>query len=149
MLSFIRSTVFDFFTVILILSFILLKTIPQDATDDLYAGPIKLTDFYTVFYICIGTRIVYALNRWLTIRWINNFVRDPTWNWPNEIAVVTGGSSGIGAEIVRELTRHRIKAIILDINPPSAKLGTHFSHYFAIPCAISNRMQETESHITS
>jgi all-trans-retinol dehydrogenase (NAD+) len=47
------------------------------------------------------------------------------WDWPRELAVVYGGSSGIGAETVRELNRHNVETIILDVNPPKSKLCTY------------------------
>jgi NAD(P)-dependent dehydrogenase (short-subunit alcohol dehydrogenase family) len=37
--------------------------------------------------------------------------------WDSEIAVVTGGSSGIGAEIVKCLVRKGVQVAVLDIQP--------------------------------
>lgn len=51
---------------------------------------------------------------------MNNFVRDKTWDWRKEIVIVTGGSSGIGLEMVNRFAQLRIKTIILDVVPPSA-----------------------------
>lgn len=43
------------------------------------------------------------------------------WNWDKEVAVVTGGCSGIGSMIVKRLISRGIKVAILDIQqlPPS------------------------------
>ncbi|KAG8411853.1 putative secondary metabolism biosynthetic enzyme [Metarhizium acridum] len=41
----------------------------------------------------------------------------PGWDWPNEIAVVTGGCSGIGLAIVQKLIAARVKVAVFDIQP--------------------------------
>lgn len=77
-------------------------------------------------YILFGVGLLSRLSSWLS-RWsVNNFVRDKTWDWTKEVVVVTGGSSGIGLEMVNRFTQLRIKTIILDVVPPSAAvLGEH------------------------
>ncbi|KAG5980435.1 hypothetical protein E4U55_004023 [Claviceps digitariae] len=39
----------------------------------------------------------------------------PGWDWPAEIAVVTGGCSGIGYCIVQRLVARRVRVVILDV----------------------------------
>lgn len=57
-----------------------------------------------------------ALNQWAENRWM--LKRDSgVWQWQNELAVVTGGSSGIGAMVVRELVARGIKVVVLDVEP--------------------------------
>lgn len=56
-----------------------------------------------------------AENRW---SWSND---KSGWNWPNEVAVVTGGSAGIGACVVKKLVSHGIKVAVLDIGPLSSQ----------------------------
>lgn len=59
-----------------------------------------------------------VLNRWAENRWTwKNDKND--WNWPSEVAVVTGGSAGIGACVVKKLVSHGIKVAVLDIGPLS------------------------------
>lgn len=59
-----------------------------------------------------------ALNRWAERRWM--WREDKTgWNWEHEIAVVTGGSAGIGACVVKQLVSHKIRVAVLDIQPLS------------------------------
>lgn len=41
----------------------------------------------------------------------------PGWDWPHEVAVVTGGCSGIGLAIVQKLLQKRIKVAVFDIQP--------------------------------
>ncbi|KAF1911337.1 hypothetical protein BDU57DRAFT_507252 [Ampelomyces quisqualis] len=58
------------------------------------------------------------LNRWAENRWL--FQTDKrTWNWEQEIAVVTGGSQGIGACVVKKLAFHGINCAVLDVAPLS------------------------------
>jgi all-trans-retinol dehydrogenase (NAD+) len=59
-----------------------------------------------------------VLNRWAENGWI---WRSDTsnWNWKNEVAVVTGGSNGIGACVAKKLVSHGIKVAVLDITPLS------------------------------
>ncbi|KAF5553359.1 retinal short-chain dehydrogenase reductase [Fusarium mexicanum] len=66
-------------------------------------------------------------NAWLTRRKVNNFLTDNSWNWTKEIVVVTGGSSGIGKEIVLKLAKKHIKVIIVDLNAPSYQLPPNVS----------------------
>lgn len=37
------------------------------------------------------------------------------WNWKEEVAVVTGGCSGIGEEMVKSLSKKGVKVVILDV----------------------------------
>lgn len=56
-----------------------------------------------------------ADNRW---SWSSD---NSNWHWPNEVAVVTGGSAGIGACVVKKLVGHGIKVAVLDIGALSGQ----------------------------
>ncbi|RMZ73830.1 dehydrogenase reductase sdr family member 8 precursor [Pyrenophora seminiperda CCB06] len=59
-----------------------------------------------------------GLNRWAERRWIWKTDKS-AWDWKHEIAVVTGGSAGIGAYVVKRLASHGIRVAVLDVNPLS------------------------------
>jgi 3-oxoacyl-ACP reductase-like protein len=52
------------------------------------------------------------------------------WNWKEEIAVVTGGCSGIGEEIVKALASKGVKVVIMDVSdmPERLKEGEYDYH---------------------
>jgi all-trans-retinol dehydrogenase (NAD+) len=70
-----------------------------------------------LFALGVASRINSRLNEWALhqYRWRKSSTE--TWNWPKEIAVVTGGSSGIGAMLTKKLAYKGIKVIVLDVNP--------------------------------
>ncbi|KAJ3957406.1 hypothetical protein N0V92_006021 [Colletotrichum tropicale] len=51
----------------------------------------------------------------------NNWVTDNKWDWDREIIVVTGGSSGIGASIIKHIFARNPKAtiVVVDLAPLS------------------------------
>ncbi|KAI4645984.1 hypothetical protein J4E93_005563 [Alternaria ventricosa] len=59
-----------------------------------------------------------VLNRFAERRWIWRTDKS-IWDWKNEVAVVTGGSAGIGGCVVKKLTSHGIKVAVLDVSPLS------------------------------
>ena len=61
-----------------------------------------------------------VLNTWAENRWAWKNDRND-WDWPNEVAVVTGGSAGIGACVVKQLVSHGIQVAVLDIGPLSSQ----------------------------
>ena len=47
--------------------------------------------------------------------------------WPLQRVLITGGSNGIGAELVQNLQALGATIMIMDISPPSFNLGESFS----------------------
>ena len=70
-----------------------------------------------IFALGLIRRVNSRLNEWALhqYRWRRSSTE--TWDWPKEIAVVSGGSSGIGAALVKKLAYKNIKVIVLDVNP--------------------------------
>ena len=59
------------------------------------------------------------LNSWLNDVAANNWLwreEKLQWTWSREIAVLTGGSSGIGALTAQGLAR-KMKVVVLDVQP--------------------------------
>ncbi|KAH7305295.1 hypothetical protein B0I35DRAFT_444303 [Stachybotrys elegans] len=77
----------------------------------------------------LGLKSLQYWSAWYTKRKVNNHVSDPSWDWSREIVVVTGGSSGIGAAVVSRFAAKGIKVLILDRNPPHAKLSANTYFY--------------------
>jgi all-trans-retinol dehydrogenase (NAD+) len=85
-----------------------------------------------VFAVGLISRVNARLNQYALNNWSWKSQKDKwTWNW--EIAVVTGGSSGIGLETTRGLMRKGIKVAVLDVNPLPKQLEGCESPYFELP----------------
>ncbi|KAL6709002.1 hypothetical protein ACN47E_002129 [Coniothyrium glycines] len=79
------------------------------------------------------------LNRLAANRW--SLTSDKArWDWKNEVAVVTGGSGGIGACVVQQLVAHGIRVAVLDVVPLSesfTQAERKLIHYYK--CDITSR----------
>jgi short-subunit dehydrogenase len=60
-----------------------------------------------------------VLNRWAENKWVWKTDKSK-WDWKREVAVVTGGSAGIGACVVKKLVSRGIRVAVLDVSPLSA-----------------------------
>lgn len=67
-----------------------------------------------------GIAGVLKTNRFLNHLARNNwsFPSNETWNWPEEVAVVTGGSGGIGGQIVKGLAEKGVQVAVVDLVEP-------------------------------
>lgn len=72
--------------------------------------------------VLLGLGLAGTLSEWLSDRVRNNWNVDDTWDWPKEIAVVTGGAGGIGAFIVKKLAAKGVKVMVFDLQPPNEAL---------------------------
>lgn len=68
-------------------------------------------------------------------RVINNGVSDK-YDWENEIAVVTGGSDGIGKKVALLLAERGLKVVVLDIQPLKYEAPSNMTFY---NCNITSR----------
>ena len=86
--------------------------------------------------------LVRNLHLWLSDIAQNNFrLRSERhrYDWPNEIAVVTGASSGFGALISKSFADHGIKVMCLDLGDtaPDDMVGHSKLHYYK--CDVTDR----------
>lgn len=72
----------------------------------------------TAITLSIGAACVLA-NGMLSKRAVRGKKKAASWDWDKEIVVVTGGSSGIGKELVDGFSRRGVTVVSLDIKPPS------------------------------
>ena len=65
----------------------------------------------------------FALNRF-------RLTKDGTsWNWPNEIVLITGGSSGFGKLMTEKLASKVKKVVVLDVQSPPKEFENSMSCY--------------------
>ncbi|KAF2097218.1 NAD(P)-binding protein [Rhizodiscina lignyota] len=87
------------------------------------------------------------LNSWLNSLALNAWQirsRKADWNWNQEVAVVTGGCSGIGEVVVNGLTQKGVKVAVLDIQPLPASLKD-YANLQLYKCDITNAASVTET----
>ncbi|KAL4982561.1 hypothetical protein BDW68DRAFT_182421 [Aspergillus falconensis] len=70
-----------------------------------------------VVQITAAASVLLWLNDWLSAKSANNWVTDKSWDWKKEVAVVTGGSGGIGAGVAQRLAAMGARVVVLDIIP--------------------------------
>jgi hypothetical protein len=70
----------------------------------------------------------------------NNWTND-TYDWSKEIVLVTGGSDGIGAQVVNLLAERGIKVVVLDIQPLKyvGKFSRGSPSFFVWECSPVNQ----------
>jgi all-trans-retinol dehydrogenase (NAD+) len=71
------------------------------------------------YLLIIGA--VRQANKLLSSLVLNNWT-STTWDWKNEVALVTGGASGIGYHTAIGLAKHGITVAIVDVQEPQAAL---------------------------
>jgi len=80
---------------------------------------IKALKYLTIFAVL--RKINAKLNDWALNSWTWKSQKE-NWTWSWEIAVVTGGCSGIGKEIVKQLLEKDVRVAVLDIQALPAEL---------------------------
>jgi len=86
--------------------------------------PITQSTLVSIAKWAFGLSSAHYLSSELTEFSRNNwrFADTGRWNWKEEVAVVTGGCSGIGEEIVKALAKRGVKVVILDVSPLPERL---------------------------
>ncbi|BCS21148.1 uncharacterized protein APUU_21580S [Aspergillus puulaauensis] len=81
----------------------------------------SLARYESLVQIAAAASVILWLNDWLSTKSRNNWVIDDTWDWKEELVVVTGGSGGIGAGVARRLAALGSRVVVLDIIPLTFK----------------------------
>lgn len=77
----------------------------------------------------IGSLVLYYLHTKISERVLNNFQASETWIPENELVLLTGGSGCIGRQIMEDLSRKKVRVVILDINRPTFELPENVTFY--------------------
>lgn len=97
----------------------------------------------------LTSKVNSLLSRWAENKWIWKNEKT-SWKWDSEIAVITGGSNGIGAHVVRRLVSKGVKVAVLDIQPLSKDLEDCKLSCLEDPEAtVSTPAASSSGHMTS
>ncbi|KAF5556289.1 pectate lyase 1 [Fusarium napiforme] len=73
-----------------------------------------------------------------------------SWDWSKEIVLITGGSGGIGSEMVKKFSCRNIKVVSFDLQPPKDTLSTN-AHFYKVdvtsPQGIHEAMEQVRREI--
>lgn len=72
--------------------------------------------------VLAALQFLRSFNSYLSRGAQNNWVRLAPWDPSKELVVLTGGCSGIGKQILADLTNLKVKVIILDVKEPTFAL---------------------------
>jgi short-subunit dehydrogenase len=79
--------------------------------------------------VLMGSIVLYYLHTKISERVLNNFQVSDTWIPENELVLLTGGSGGIGRQIMEDLSRQKVRVVVLDINRPTFELPENATFY--------------------
>jgi hypothetical protein len=77
---------------------------------------LRKPDVAKAFRAITALSVARVVSKFLDKGVSNNWSND-TYDWSKEIVLVTGGSDGIGAQVVQLLAERGIKVVVLDIQP--------------------------------
>ncbi|OCK77298.1 dehydrogenase/reductase SDR family member 8 precursor [Lepidopterella palustris CBS 459.81] len=97
--------------------------------------------------------LVVRINRVLNHTALNSWrlrSEKKRWDWNNEVAVVTGGSSGIGELVVKGLMKKGVKVAVLDVQPlPDSLKNFANVKFFECDITSASTVHETADSIRS
>lgn len=116
------------------------SALSRPAANPLWAHRLRLSRAYV--YGAAAISVALKLNETLNWGCNNNWAKDPSWNWDNEVVLITGGCSGIGARLAQLLLARNplTRVIIVDYAPLSwvPAEGTRVTYY---QCDLSDSSQ--------
>lgn len=80
-------------------------------------SPVTRKTLGTIFALGFVRYANRTLSRWAANNWTSD-----SWQGEKELVLVTGGASGIGRQIMEDLSRAGARVVILDISEPNFKL---------------------------
>jgi short-subunit dehydrogenase len=75
--------------------------------------------------------LLRATNRFISRGALQNWTSNSRWNNDSELVLLTGGTSGIGKQVMEDLSASGVRVVILDINEPTFTLPSNVSFYKA------------------
>ncbi|KAJ5432385.1 Dehydrogenase RED2 [Penicillium daleae] len=81
--------------------------------------------------VVLALGLLRSINKSLSQWTLNNWTSSPRWNPARELILITGGSSGIGKQVMEDLAKTGVRVIILDINEPTFTLPANVTFYKA------------------
>ena len=92
--------------------------------------------------------VLRSINNSLTQWTMNNWTSNERWQPSRELILLTGGSSGIGKQVMEDLARTGVRVIILDINEPDFKLPANV-YFYRVDITSSANIAEVAKAIRS
>lgn len=111
---------------------------------------VNLTTVQAVLQTLLGLGVIRTLNSALSTIANNSWrlTASKGWDWPNEIAVITGGCSGIGYCTVERLLRKSIKVAIIDVQDiPQALANNPLVHFYKCDITSPDAVAKTADAI--
>ncbi|KAI1428195.1 hypothetical protein F5Y12DRAFT_79780 [Xylaria sp. FL1777] len=125
----------------LLLPIYLLAKFTKKGEDMTMLHPTAFSRFKTIFYLALARYLSKKISDGVTNGWSND-----KYNWPEEIAVVTGGSGGIGGHVVKLLAERGLKVVVLDIQPMTFDAGPNV-YYFKCDITSATSLAEVAKEI--
>ncbi|GAA6040142.1 hypothetical protein JCM8097_002051 [Rhodosporidiobolus ruineniae] len=101
-------------------------------------------ELFVIPVVSIGLQLNYHLNRAAR----NNYTRSrKSWKWDDEVVIVTGGSGGLGSDVVRRLAERGTKVAILDIAPPISDTPRNV-HFFKVDISSKEAVEAAAKQIS-
>jgi short-subunit dehydrogenase len=86
-------------------------------------------------FVTLG--LIRWINQWLGRRALNNWTTDK-YVWNKEIAVITGGSDGIGKQIATRLALGGVKVAVLDVQPLKYRAHPNITYFKCDVCSVED-----------